>query len=358
MEKQILTGKSIVLLMVGLLLASLQVLPAQDWQRVADLRGIWKFSIGDNPKWAGYNYNDSEWDSIFVPATWEDEGFPGYDGFAWYRKHFQLPPLDRDKNLYVNLGFIDDVDEVYINGHFIGFFGSFPPQYFTAYNFERIYRLPGEFLNLRGDNVLCIRVYDEQLAGGIIRGQVGIYTKINDLKLLLSLEGSWKFALRDDMNRKRIDYDDSNWKSVMVPALWETQGYRNYDGFAWYRKEFIVPATLRNEQLVLMLGKIDDLDETYLNGKLIGKTGNMKDLSWRSPSDEWLEMRAYKLSLTDIQFGEVNVLAVRVYDGMVQGGIYEGPIGITSYKDYTAWIKESQKPKKNIIDRLFGKNME
>jgi sialate O-acetylesterase len=48
--------------------------------------------------------------------------------------------------------------------------------------------------------------------------------------------------------------------SKIFPAWWETQGYRNYDRFAWYRKEFIVPEKLRQEQLVLMLGKIDDLE--------------------------------------------------------------------------------------------------
>jgi hypothetical protein len=356
MKKQILKMKINLFIMAGLFLTGLQLLPAQDWQRVADLRGNWKFSIGDDAEWARYDYNDSEWDSIFVPAAWEDEGFPGYDGYAWYRKHFRLAPIDREKNLYVNLGFIDDVDEVYFNGHFIGFFGLFPPVYFTAYNFERIYRIPGEYLNLRSDNVLSVRVYDDQQAGGIIRGQIGIYTKKNDAKLQLSLEGPWKFALGDDMNRERIDYDDSNWKNVMVPAYWETQGYRNYDGFAWYRKEFFIPEKLRTERLVLLLGKIDDLDETYLNGKLIGRTGIMKNLSWLSPSDEWLELRAYELSLNDVQFGQMNVLAVRVFDGLVQGGIYEGPVGIASYQDYKTWLKESEKPKKSFIDRFFKKN--
>jgi hypothetical protein len=345
------TAKTI--LTCSLLLAGLGVLPAQEWQRVKDLRGIWKFSLGDNPDWALPDFADSKWDSIFVPATWEDEGFPGYDGYAWYRKHFRLTGTDLAKSMYINLGYIDDVDEVYINGHFIGFGGSFPPHYFTAYSLERIYRLPAEYLNQIDDNVLAVRVYDEQLSGGIIRGQIGIYIKRYDLKLLVSLEGSWKFALYDDMDRRRIDYDDSNWKNVMVPAAWETQGYRDYDGFAWYRKAFIVPEKLKGEQLVLMMGKIDDFDETYLNGRLIGKTGSMKNISRQFPSEEWQEIRAYELSLTDVQYDGVNVLAVRVYDGLVQGGIYEGPIGIARYKDYKAWSLEIQTPKKSIIDRLF-----
>ena len=339
--------------MVGLLLFNQSSLPAQDWERVVDLRGTWKFSPGDNPERAELNFDDHEWDDIFVPAAWEDEGFPGYDGYGWYRKHFRLDMVEDEKNLYVNLGTIDDVDEVYFNGYFIGFSGSFPPDYFTAYNVERVYRLPVEYFRISGENVLSVRVFDEQQAGGIVRGRVGIYKNKNDLDLLLTLEGSWKFALRDDLDRKRIEYDDSNWKAVMVPAAWETQGFRNYDGFAWYRKKFIIPERLRGEYLVLILGKIDDIDEVYLNGRLIGKTGSFKDISWKTPSTEWLEIRAYEIEPEDIRYGETNTLAVRVYDGLVQGGIYEGPIGIARYQDYKAWSRKIKNPNKSLFDMIF-----
>ncbi len=28
---------------------------------------------------------------------------------------------------------------------------------------------------------------------------------------------------------------------VVLPALWETQGYRSYNGIAWYRNWFMLP---------------------------------------------------------------------------------------------------------------------
>src|SRR5690606_33114607 len=61
------------------------------WQKVINFDGTWKFSIGDDKTWASENYNDENWETIKVPSSWENEGFHGYDGYAWYRKHFSLP---------------------------------------------------------------------------------------------------------------------------------------------------------------------------------------------------------------------------------------------------------------------------
>ena len=66
----------------------------QDENQILDLSGKWKFSIGDDSAWASPDYNDWEWEEIKVPSSWENEGFHGYNGFAWYRKSFELPADD------------------------------------------------------------------------------------------------------------------------------------------------------------------------------------------------------------------------------------------------------------------------
>ena len=83
---------------------------AEDRKQLLDLRGEWKFDIGDDMRRANQEFDDSKWEQIFVPSPWEDEGFPGYDWYAWYRKHFQAPPEWKGKALYLHLGKIDDVD--------------------------------------------------------------------------------------------------------------------------------------------------------------------------------------------------------------------------------------------------------
>lgn len=327
--------------------------PDQEWRRVVDLRGRWRFEIGDNLIWATPEFDDSDWVKIFAPSNWEDEGYPGYDGYAWYRKKFTLKDTH---NLFIHLGTIDDVDQVYINGHLVGAAGQFPPEYFTGYNVERIYAIPSILLKTNAENTIAIRVYDAELEGGLVRGKLGIYEKLNAPRMLLSLEGYWRFSTGDREEWAEYNYDDSYWDKVFVPMSWEAQGYE-YDGYGWYRLHFRIDPKYKNEKLVMLLGKIDDLDEAYLNGNYIGRTGYISDNPRRIEVDnEYLAYRAYKIDEDEIYFDRDNVLAVRVYDGLITGGIYEGPVGIVSYDEYLAWRKKNRTQNEVFFDlfRFFN----
>jgi len=329
---------------------------AYDWKRVQDLRGAWKFSIGDEKEWAQENYNDSSWDRVFVPSSWEDEGFPGYDGYAWYRKTFAFDKNTSGTNLYLRLGYIDDVDQVFVNGILVGSTGSFPPYYYSAYDTERFYRLPDSVVHVNDKNIIAVRVFDRELSGGILRGQCGIYEKKYEIDLDISLEGLWKFRTGDDRDYKRVDYSDNLWKEIFVPDTWERQIGAEYDGYAWYRKRFFIPEELMGNKLILLMGKIDDLDETYLNGNLIGSIGRLyEDASWVKFSDEWLEIRAYEIDKNDIIYGGQNLIAVRVFDGMVNGGIYEGPVGITTREQFLKWKPKKNEKSLNFFEWFFDK---
>jgi sialate O-acetylesterase len=95
----------------------------------------------------------------------------------------------------------------------------------------------------------------------------------------------------------------------------------------------------------MMLGRIDDIDEAYVNGEMIGSTGRIrKDGSVARIREEYREIRAYDIPNGLLKPGKKNSLAIRVYDNMHIGGIYEGPVGIISEKEYRKW------------DRLYGWN--
>ena len=132
-------------------------------EQILDLQGLWKFEIGDNPEWSKPDFIAYNWVEIEVPGNWENQGFPGYDGYAWYRTDFSLPAEKAGMDFYLQLGFIDDVDEVFLNGRLIGASGSFPPQYQTAYNVFRSYLMPATLLKFGEKNMLAIRVFDEHL---------------------------------------------------------------------------------------------------------------------------------------------------------------------------------------------------
>ncbi len=132
----------------------------------------WKFKTGDDPSWASPSLNDAEWNSIAPGEVWERQGFPGYDGFAWYRATFVIPSTCRaDAEEYggflLQLGKIDDVDYTYLNGEFLAGSGELPPNYISQWDVVRNYSIPAEKILWDQPNTLAVRVFDLNGDGGI-----------------------------------------------------------------------------------------------------------------------------------------------------------------------------------------------
>ena len=296
--------------------------------RVINLRGQWKFAIGNNELWAEPDFDDNSWENIRVPDTWEDNGFYGYDGFAWYRYKFDGSALDPGKTYWLLPGYIDDADVTYFNGKVIGKSGSFPPGFRTAYRAKRMYVIPPELINYDGLNTIAVQVYDGQLEGGITSGAVGIYTMPNS-GLTKELSGMWKFRLGSLSRWVEADYEDEHWDDVLVPSPWEKQGYNYEDGRATYRKKVTFTASEARENWTLILGFIDDFDRTYFNGQLVGTTEDGRDYGF---SRSFQELRVYGIPAHMIKEGE-NTIVVDVFDMGNVGGIYEGPVGLIRSED-------------------------
>ena len=157
----------------------------------------------------------------------------------------------------------------------------------------------------------------------------------------IPITGEWKFSTGDQAVWAQSSFDDKAWTSINVGSPWEHQGHQGYDGFAWYRLRVVIPSSIKEkaflkEKLRIDLGKIDDGDQTYLNGFLIGQNGGV---GGAIESGAWTQQRSYVLPLTDgrIFWDKENVIAVRVYDHNGNGGMYEGPYGI-SVMDVTDYI--------------------
>lgn len=334
----------------GILLLFLStLLNASDLKKEINLRGRWKFEIGDNMNWAQPDFDDSDWKSVYVPDNWEDNGYPGYDGYAWYRKSVHIPARLKNENLYLLMGQIDDVDEIFFNGVKIGSAGQFPPEYHTAYNVHRKYFIPQSLIRFERSNIVSVRVYDDQLQGGIINGTIGIYSVNSYLGPDIDLGGYWHFKTGDRELWANEDYDDSHWDQIIVPGFWEGQGYADYDGFAWYRKRVVIPAEFRQEELILMLGKIDDVDQVFLNSVRIGGTGPIPENNYIGEYGQWYQqVRAYYLPEKIVKIGEENVIAIRVYDTWLDGGIYDIPVGIFTKERY----KKADRREESVWDLL------
>ena len=137
----------------------------------------------------------------------------------------------------------------------------------------------------------------------------------------------WRFHSGDDPAWIAASFDDSKWEQINPTDIWEHQGYKNLDGFAWYRIRVAIPHSLTDDAVIkdslqIRLGKIDDYDQVFLNGELIGENGINIAVKTEPRPDFfkghscWELDRRYVLAVNDprIHWDQENVIAVRAYD--------------------------------------------
>lgn len=170
---------------------------------------------------------------------------------------------------------------------------------------------------------------------------------------LPNISDGWKFKAGDDLRWIDPSFDDSDWGSIEVGSPWSEQGLADYDGYGWYRLRFTLPANLsanRNFQkfqaLVFTLGKLDDADQTWVNGMKVGQTGSFPN----EFEGDWTTTREYLVPVSALRLGQENVIAIRLYDHDGDGGAYEGPyeIQVASLKNFIH-IDFALGPEKNGI---------
>lgn len=106
------------------------------------------------------------------------------------------------------------------------------------------------------------------------------------------------------------DYDDSHWKTMELPGLWEQTALPNIDGIVWFRKTIELSEKEAGARAKLVAAKIDDSDMTWINGVLVGQTVN-----------QYAELREYSVPADILKPGK-NVITIRVEDTGGGGGVY------------------------------------
>lgn len=153
--------------------------PRTDFSGVAVPFAIDPQSKGEALGWQKPEFDDSNWRKIKIGAYWETQGITmknphynprfatPYDGDAFYRIHFTLPPEWKGRRLYVVAGPIDDLDRTWFNGVMIGETTESVPKYWEV---VRRYPVPASAIRWDGENVVAIRVRDLRYNGGIPGG--------------------------------------------------------------------------------------------------------------------------------------------------------------------------------------------
>jgi hypothetical protein len=139
-----------------------------------------QFTTGNNAAWSATAFDDRQWKTIRTGKVWQEQGFPDYHGYAWYRIHVVIPSSLQQNavwkdSLRLYLAHVNDVDETYLNGSKIAQTGAFPEDpggYISKWPAIREYHLATTNTAIKWDaeNVIAIKVYDGGGTGGIFMG--------------------------------------------------------------------------------------------------------------------------------------------------------------------------------------------
>lgn len=115
----------------------------------------------------------------------------------------------------------------------------------------------------------------------------------------------WRFHKGDVKGAEVVGFDDSSWQLVSTPHTVELMpaegsGCRNYQGIAWYRKQFVVPAEMKGKDVTIHFEAAMGKQVVYLNGKQV-----LEHIGGYLP---------FNVNLTDlgVQAGDKCLLAVMV----------------------------------------------
>jgi beta-galactosidase len=111
------------------------------------------------------------------------------------------------------------------------------------------------------------------------------WQEYTDPRIIMELEGEWKFRLGSDDFREKNDFDETEWESVTIPHSWNSRDIfdqRNiidqldimemyHRGTGWYRKTFDSRSDWENRRLDLSFLGANQVTEVWLNDEYLGK---------------------------------------------------------------------------------------
>ena len=97
-------------------------------------------------------------------------------------------------------------------------------------------------------------------------------------KLLLNKD--WKFTLSDNPEYRNADYVDTLWRTLNLPHDWSIEGDCKESrggsggffpiGIGWYRKNFVLPETMKNKQVIIQFDGVYMNSDIWINGHFLG----------------------------------------------------------------------------------------
>ena len=143
-------------------------------------------------------------------------------------------------------------------------------------------------------------------------------------------------------------YHDDSWKTITLPTPqgWETTpGFEGLDGAVWFRTAFEVPVEWKGKNLVLSLGRIRDVDFTYVNGDQVGTTNGTTYRKYIIPAKNVI-IGTNQLAIQVINFNDKGGFTSAAKEMMIypEGTNENVAIPIKLAKKWKYWVQDDNPP--------------
>lgn len=119
----------------------------------------WKIQHDDQKKYSSELFDDQAWATMDLPGNMTRQRGRQV---TWLRKKIIIPENYGQGDVSLYLGKIWDADRTYFNGELIGSMGREHPDFFSTWNFDRLYRIPNSLINYGEENTIAVRIYSNQ----------------------------------------------------------------------------------------------------------------------------------------------------------------------------------------------------
>ena len=163
-----------------------------DRVEMTELKGLWHFHTGDDPRWADPSFDDSSWALLPSDDTWDTQkAYEHYDGMAWYR--FRVTHAPPHGQLAVLVPKLLTSYQIYVNGHMIGQAGRMPPHPAAPLPLIAVFSIPDNLSSSGEPLCFAIRVWSWPYLPMLGRGP-GEPLRIGDAAVL----NEWKSTQREE----------------------------------------------------------------------------------------------------------------------------------------------------------------
>ena len=144
---------------------------------------------------------------------------------------------------------------------------------------------------------------------------------------VLTLPAWWRFRLDpEDVGKTEAwfagDVDKADWRGLAIADFWDKSLDGPYAGAAWYRTAVNVPSSAAGRKLYLVFGAVDEEAWVWVNGEMAGEHAKGPE-GWN---------QRFLIEVTEqLEAGQKNVIAVRVYNSIAAGGIWK-PVRLIARK--------------------------